>query len=138
MRIMAIDYGKKRVGIAISDPLCVLAQPLVTLKVKSQKELIRKIKVFIYEKDIRLILIGNPLTHSGRSGKMSQEVQRFAKRLKKSKGIEIKLWDERFTSRYALKAMRDIGIKRTRDKIDQIAASIMLSEYLKTNTAYSV
>lgn len=137
MRIMAIDYGKNRIGIAISDPLCVISQPLLTLKLNSQRKLIKRLKSIIEKNDIGLVLIGNPLSHSGKSTKMSQEIHRFLKRLNKAIDIEVKLWDERFTSRYALNILKDLGLKRNKDKIDRVAASIILNEYLKSQSPCS-
>jgi len=134
MRIMAVDYGKKRVGVAISDPLCLISQPLLTLNVESDKELIKRLKYIITENNVGLIIIGTPLSHRGKSTNMSDEIGRFTKRLKRQIDIEIKLWDERFTSKYALNILKDMGLQGQKDKNDQIAASIMLEEYLKTQS----
>lgn len=130
MRVMAIDYGKSRVGIALSDPLGVIAQPLTSIKVKSQKELFRQILKIIQESDVGLIIIGNPLSHKGEATEMSDEISRFIKRLKKRINTEIKLWDERFTSQYALNILKAMKIKKQKGLVDQVAASIMLDEYL--------
>jgi len=135
MRIMAIDYGRNRVGIALSDPLCVISQPLLTLKVTSQKALIKRLKFIIEENGVGLVLIGNPISHSGESTKMSKEVINFMNKLKKSIDVEVKLWDERYTSKYATNILKDIGLRRTRFKVDQVAASIILDEYLKSRSA---
>lgn len=134
MRIMAIDYGKKRTGIAITDPLGVISQPLLTLEVKSQKELIRRLKFIIQENGVGLILVGNPLSHNGHATKMSQEIATFVNRLKKAVTIEIQLWDERFTSQYAANILKDIGLRRKDAEIDQIAASLILDEYIKSQS----
>lgn len=134
MRIMAIDYGKKRVGIALTDPLCVISQPLLTLKVTSQKALIRRLKFIIEENRVGLVLIGNPVSHSGESTNMSQEVINFMNKLKKSIEVEVRLWDERYTSKYAANILKDIGLKKTRFKVNQVAASIILDEYLKSQS----
>lgn len=132
MRVMAIDYGKNRVGIALSDPLGVIAQPLTTIKVKSQKALFRQILEIIQQSDVGLIIIGNPLSHKGEATKMSEQISRFIKQLKKITDIEIKLWDERFTSQYAMNIMKEIKVKKQKDLVDQVAASIMLDEYLRS------
>ena len=129
---MAIDYGKNRVGIALSDPLGVIAQPLTTIKVKSQKALFRQILEIIQQSDVGLIIIGNPLSHKGEATKMSEQISRFIKQLKKITDIEIKLWDERFTSQYAMNIMKEIKVKKQKDLVDQVAASIMLDEYLRS------
>lgn len=132
MRVMAIDYGKNRVGIALSDPLGVIAQPLTTIKVKSQKALFRQLLEIIQQSDVGLIIIGNPLSHKGEATKMSEQISRFIKQLKKITDIEIKLWDERFTSQYAMNIMKEIKVKKQKDLVDQVAASIMLDEYLRS------
>jgi putative Holliday junction resolvase len=132
MRVMAIDYGKKRVGIALSDPLGVISQPLTTIKVKSQKALFGQILEIIQQSDVGLIIIGNPLSHKGEATKMSEQISRFMKQLKKMTDIEIKLWDERFTSQYAMNLMKEIKVKKQKDLVDQVAASIMLDEYLRS------
>jgi len=129
---MAIDYGKSRVGIALSDPLGVIAQPLTSIKVKSQKELFRQILKIIQESDVGLIIIGNPLSHKGEATEMSDEISRFIKRLKKRINTEIKLWDERFTSQYAMNILKAMKVKKQKDLVDQVAASIMLDEYLRS------
>lgn len=132
MRVMAIDYGKSRVGIALSDPLGVIAQPLTSIKVKSQKELFRQILKIIQESDVGLIIIGNPLSHKGEATEMSDEISRFIKRLKRRINTEIKLWDERFTSQYAMNILKAMKIKKQKGLVDQVAASIMLDEYLRS------
>ncbi len=132
MRVMAIDYGKNRVGIALSDPLGVISQPLTTIKVKSQKALFGQILEIIQQSDVGLIIIGNPLSHKGEATKMSEQISRFMKQLKKMTDIEIKLWDERFTSQYAMNLMKEMKVKKQKDLVDQVAASIMLDEYLRS------
>ena len=132
MRVMAIDYGENRVGIALSDPLGVIAQPLTTIRVKSQKALFKQILEIIQQSNVELIIIGNPLSHKGEATEMSEQISRFIKRLKKMTDIEIKSWDERFTSQYAMNIMKEMKIKKQKDLVDQIAASIMLDEYLRS------
>jgi putative Holliday junction resolvase len=131
---MAIDYGENRVGIALSDPLGVISQPLTTIRVKSQKALFRQILEIIQESDVGLIIIGNPLSHKGEATKMSEQISRFIKQLKKMTDIEIKLWDERFTSQYAMNIMKEMKVKKQKDLVDQVAASIMLDEYLRSSS----
>ncbi|UCG91724.1 MAG: Holliday junction resolvase RuvX [candidate division WOR-3 bacterium] len=134
MRIMALDYGKSKVGIALTDPLGVISQPFVTLKVSSQKELIKRLKFIIRENNVGLVLIGHPVASSGEATIMSQEVTRFMKKLKKAIRVDVKLWDERYTSKYAEQILRDRGLKGKKFKLDQIAASILLDEYLKSQS----
>jgi putative Holliday junction resolvase len=131
---MAVDYGKTRVGIALSDPLHMIAQPFLTLKQHSDKALIKKLVQLVQEHDVGIVLIGNPLSHHGTPTKMSRKIGVFCKHLKKALTVEVQLWDERFTSKCASKALHHVGIKTNKDTIDQVAACIILDEYLKTYT----
>jgi putative Holliday junction resolvase len=138
MRIMAIDYGKKRVGLAITDPLGVISQPFLTLETKSRKELLKRLKFIIEQNSIGLVLVGNPLSHNGQATKMSREIAVFVNELKKTVSIDVYLWDERFTSKYATNVLKDMGLKKKGSKIDQIAASLMLDEYIKSQSSNCV
>jgi putative Holliday junction resolvase len=134
---MAMDYGEKRVGLAVSDPLGIIAQPLDTIMIKTQKDLISILKNLILENQVDLLLIGNPLDHKGNPTRMSERIIDFVAALQKECSIEIELWDERFTSRLAERSLQDHGIMlgKRKKRIDAIAASIMLSEYLATRQA---
>ncbi len=127
-----MDYGEKRIGIAISDPLGVVAQPLETIQTNSQAELIKILKNLITDNQINLLLIGNPLDHKGEPTPMSRKISGFIDAFKKECTVEIKLWDERFTSRLAERSLREHGIKARKKGVDSIAASIILSEFLST------
>jgi putative Holliday junction resolvase len=137
MRILAVDYGKRRIGVAMTDPLGVISQPLETFAYKTDKYEIARLKCLVRDNDVSVILIGNPISMSGRSTLMSEEVQRFAERLQKTLGIEVKLWDERMTSKYAKTRLQEMGIKKGSKKIDQVVACIMLDEYLKSQSHWS-
>lgn len=132
MRIMAIDYGSKRVGVAITDPLCTIAQPLLTLKPRSDSDLIKRLKCIADENDVGLILVGNPLSLSGEPTAMSREIARFLRKLSLQIDIEVRMWDERYTSKYAMKRMKSLGLSSTKEDIDRIAASVILDEYLQS------
>jgi len=132
MKVLAIDYGRRRVGLAISDPLGIIAQPYLTLEVKNQMALIKRLKCAIEENDVGLVLIGHPISLRGEPTKLSAEINRFAHLLAKAAGVTVRLWDERYTSRYADHKCRDYGIKPGKKMNDQIAASIILEEYLRT------
>lgn len=133
MKILAVDYGRRRVGLAISDPLGIIAQPYLTLEVKDQVALIKRLKCAIDENDVGLVLIGHPISLRGEPTKLSAEINRFAQLLAKATGITVRLWDERYTSRYADRKCRDYGIKPGKKINDRIAASIILEEYLSSN-----
>jgi putative Holliday junction resolvase len=131
---MALDYGERRVGVAISDPLRVIAQPLVTLKAVPHKTLLRRLKFITEQYEVELILIGNPLSHRGTATHMSDRIKDFAAELEHATGITVQLWDERFTSSYATKLMKEKGINKQKEKLDQVVACILLDEFLKSGT----
>ncbi len=135
MKIMAIDYGKMRIGIALTDPLGVIAQPYLTIPHQSKTNLIKRLKFITEQNDVGLILVGNPLCLDGRTNEMTEQIVRFAKTLEKSLKITVKLWDERFTSQYAAKILNEHEIKQK--NLDEISASLMLEEYLKQNVNVS-
>jgi putative Holliday junction resolvase len=129
---MAIDYGMKRVGVAITDQLCTIAQPLQTIKPKSDFDLIKRLKCIAEENGVGLILVGNPLSMKGEPTAMSNEIDRFLKKLRKFVDIEIVKWDERYSSKYATNQLKTLGKKRRKEDVDRVAASVMLDEYLQS------
>jgi putative Holliday junction resolvase len=135
MRIMAIDYGLKRVGVAITDALCTIAQPLLTIEPRSASALIKRLKCIVQENEVGLIILGNPLSLQGKSTEMSNRIERFLKKLRRSIDVEVVLWDERYVSKYAMNRMRSLGISGKKEEIDRIAAAIILDEYLESKRA---
>lgn len=135
MRIMAIDYGLKRVGVAITDPLCTISQPLLTIEPKSSSDLIKRLKCIAQEHEVGMIILGNPLSLEGKPTEMSNRIERFMKKLRRSIDVEVVLWDERYSSKYAVKRMRNLGISGKKEEIDRIAAAILLDEYLESKRA---
>ena len=128
-RILGIDYGQKRIGIAISDPLRLIAYPLETVERKRIEDSIRRI---LEKYSIEYVIIGYPLRTDGKLGKRGEEVKSFAEKIKEKFNINIKLWDERYTTIEAERIIRDIGKKPSRDKgrVDRVAASLILQSYL--------
>ncbi len=131
MRIMAVDYGRKRVGIAVTDPQCTISQPLSTLKVISRHQVVQRLSGLIKELDIHRVIVGYPCSLDGMPTEMTHEIEQFIKQLKKKVKVTIELWDERLTSKYAHATLKTMGIRRHKDTVDQVAACIMLDEYLK-------
>ncbi|MBS0622829.1 MAG: Holliday junction resolvase RuvX [Verrucomicrobia bacterium] len=132
-RILSIDFGKKRIGLALSDEQKILASPLATLEAKVQlagtvAQLVEKFK----EYDLEEIVIGLPLRLSGQSGLQADEVKHFAKQLEGRTEARLILWDERLTSTQAERAMREGGLSRKKRSklIDACAAVIILQSYL--------
>jgi putative pre-16S rRNA nuclease len=130
MKVLALDYGRKRVGLAITDPLGVIAQPFLTLEFTSRRSLIERLKCIVEENGVGLVLVGHPISPRGEATKMSAEIGRFAELLAQAAGVEVRLWDERYTSRYADRKFQDHGMRLRKKDQDRVAASIMLEEYL--------
>jgi putative holliday junction resolvase len=131
-RILAIDYGEKRIGIALSDSLQITAQPFVTWENLSRKETLEKLRLVLSEQDVGRIVLGLPLTLRGERKKLALRVEDFHRFLSESLDIPVILWDERFTSVQAHQVMTAMGEKPSRNKakIDQIAASLLLQNYM--------
>lgn len=135
MRVVAIDYGRKKMGIAISDPNKVIATPFKVIQAnKDNISTIKKILDLLkpYEKEIETILIGLPVLLSGNESEMTKEVKSFVEEFKKHTSFNVLTYDERLTSHAADTSLKEVGYKRKkRDKIsDAIAASIFLQDYL--------
>jgi putative holliday junction resolvase len=131
-RYLAIDYGTKRVGLALTDPLKMTAQPHTVLA--NDKQLLPNIEKIIKEKNISRIILGNPITLSGQAALAAQAVVQFADRLRTVVGeVPIILRDERLTTAEAEKALISTGMRRAERKqtIDAIAASLLLQGYLQ-------
>jgi putative Holliday junction resolvase len=132
MRILGIDYGEKRIGIAISDPLGITAQPLEVIDSAKDVGGIRGI-LKEYE-GVGLIVVGLPKTLKGEVGIAAQKVLEFVERVRAEVGIDVTTLDERLTTAAAEKTMISAGLSRAKRKkvIDKSAAAIMLQNYLDT------
>ncbi|MGO9591110.1 MAG: Holliday junction resolvase RuvX [Candidatus Acidiferrales bacterium] len=131
-RILALDYGRKRIGLAVSDELRLTAQPLKTLARKNRAEDVRRLREICREQGVARIIVGHPVHMTGEAGPMAEEAARFAARLKKELGIEVELLDERLTSWEAEQTVAGTRSPRGRDRaaLDDVAAAILLREYL--------
>jgi putative Holliday junction resolvase len=135
-RILCIDYGKKRTGIAVTDPLQIIATGLITV---DSHELISFLKKYFKEEEVELIVIGEPKNLDDSDTHATPLVKEIIKRLEKEfPKIPIKTVDERFTSKMAKQAMLEMGMKkkdrRNKRTIDEIAATIMLQEYMASGS----
>ena len=133
-RILGIDYGDVRVGLAISDLTQTIAQPFKTLLYSDSNNLLNQLDNIIKENDIGLIVVGIPYNMKGEDTQQTSKVRKFISLMQDNLMIEIKLIDERLTSLEAEKIMHKMNIKTgsNKTKIDKIAASIILQEYLQT------
>ena len=136
MRVMALDVGEKKIGVAISDALLLTAQSRPTLHRKNLKSDISILGRLAEENEVHEIVIGNPLHMDGRESQQSEKVAKFAKELRTALKLPIVFWDERLTSFAAEQHLEEMGLKwrQRRDHIDKIAAMIILQGYLDSRT----
>jgi putative Holliday junction resolvase len=128
--ILGIDYGRVRIGVAISDELQLLAHPLETIPMRSNA--IDRIAGIVRERKIETIVVGVPKLMSGAHGSAADEVNRFIDKLRATLNCPIISWDERLTTVAAERALREAGKKTrtTRAYVDQVAAQMILQGYL--------
>jgi putative holliday junction resolvase len=131
-RVLAIDYGRRRMGLALSDELGITAQPLTTLVRTNRSGDMRRLREICRERQVAQIVVGRPVHLGGEAGEMAEEAGRFAARLQRELGIPVDLADERLTSWEAEQMV--LETKRSRPKrgpLDDVAAAIVLREYLE-------
>ncbi len=129
-RILAVDYGRKKIGLALSDALRLTAQPLTTLMRTNREKDLARLRDVCRKNSVRLIIVGHPLHITGEAGEMADEASRFATRLNKNLGIPVELMDERLTTWEARETMGENRSARTQRPVDEVAAAILLREYL--------
>ena len=132
MRILALDLGKRRIGLAISDELGITAQGLPTLQRKNNRTDLAALSRIIRDKGVQRILLGNPLHMSGDAGVQSDSAREFGDMLGRHTGQQVTLWDERLTTVEASRVLRSsgIGIEKRARAVDQLSAVILLQSYL--------
>ena len=138
-RILAIDYGKKRTGLAVTDPDRIIAGPLDTIATTKLEEFL---KDYTDREKVDTIVVGYPKTLKNIPSEVVKQLDPFINRLRKIfKGIDIQLVDERFTSSMAHKAMIEGGMKKSdrqkKENVDKISASLILQSYLEQIKNYS-
>jgi putative Holliday junction resolvase len=131
-RILALDLGKKRIGLALSDPLGISAQGLDTLQRSTIREDIAALAAIAREHQVQLVLLGHPLNMRGDEGRQAVYTRDFAQRLTQRTGLAVRFWDERLTSREAERVLKQSGIsiEKRANAIDRLAAVILLASYL--------
>lgn len=131
-RIMALDVGKARLGVALSDELKIIAQPYRTIRRSNLKQDMRTLAEVVAEHEVERIVVGLPLRMQGDMGPAAEMTLEFVERMRKTIRHPIVTWDERLTSVQAERALleSDMNRRRRREKIDQVAAAIILQSYL--------
>ncbi|MDO5047370.1 MAG: Holliday junction resolvase RuvX [Anaerococcus sp.] len=131
-RIMGLDVGDKTIGVALSDPMFLLAQPIETIKRKKVKDDIKRLKELIDENEVNLLVVGLPKNMNNSIGPQSMKVMSFVDLIKKDIDIEITYEDERMTTIQSEAVLIDMKVRRENRKryIDKIAAAFILQTYL--------
>jgi putative Holliday junction resolvase len=130
-RILAIDYGRRRIGLALSDELRLTARPLATLVRTNRRNDIRRIRELAREHAVALIIVGHPLHLSGAAGPMAEEAARFAARIRKELALPVELADERLSSWEAGEVLEQTAARRKGEAADDVAAAVILRDYLR-------
>jgi putative Holliday junction resolvase len=130
---LALDVGKRRIGLAVSDGLGLTAQGLPTLERTRIREDVRRLRELAEERDVRLLLVGRPLHMSGDVSRQSEYTEEFANRLGSELGLPVMFWDERLTSAEAERLMRDAGatLAQRKKAVDRMSAVLLLESYLE-------
>ncbi len=133
MKVLAIDYGKRRIGLALGDTNLKIAVPIGSIENKENK-VFEEISKKVREQGISIILLGLPLTPSGREGERVKEVKSFYEALRKHlpEDVEIKLWDERYTTLEAYSIMEGLSWRKKKELKDSLSAYAILLEYLES------
>lgn len=131
-RILGVDHGKVRIGLALSDPLHVIASPLKTLSSKDSNEVVQQILNIIYDNEVELVVIGVPFSLSGKPSLQTEEVRKFIVLLRDRIKIPIIEAEERLSTVEALRILKQKGVKtgHHKEEVDKIAAAIILQTYL--------
>ncbi|CAN5204356.1 Holliday junction resolvase RuvX [soil metagenome] len=131
-RVLGVDFGQARIGVAISDELGMLAHPLETIPAARLEQAAKRIADLACEKDVEHVVLGLPRHMSGEVGAAAEHVHAFADKLRPLLKCDIILWDERLSTTAANRALREAGQKtrHTRGVVDQVAAQMILQGYL--------
>jgi putative Holliday junction resolvase len=131
-RILALDLGKKRIGLAVSDPLGITAQGLPNIQRTNKRADLDALGEIAREREVGLVLLGNPINMGGAEGRQSNWVREFAGAVESRLGLPVKFWDERLTSVQAGRVLRESGIsiEKRAAAVDRLSAVILLQSYL--------
>ena len=131
-RILALDLGRRRIGLALSDPLGISAQGLETLQRTTIREDIAAIAALAHQHNVALVLLGHPLNMSGDEGRQAVYTREFADKLHERTGLKVRFWDERLTSKEAERVLKQSGvsIEKRAQAVDRLAAVILLASFL--------
>ena len=131
-RILALDHGTRRIGVAVSDELRIIAQPLEYIPAEPFADFVQRLRAILRDKDVELILIGMPRNMDGSYGPAALKVQEFVAALKREVPVPLKTLDERLTTVQAQRSLLQANVRRNqrKEKVDMTAAAILLQSHL--------
>lgn len=132
-RLLGVDWGERRIGLALSDESQILAQPLTTLTRRTGKRFpMARLIALAKEREVAGVVVGLPLKEDGSEGKAAKQARALAADITRHSGLAADLWDERFTTARALQAVREMGgaTRERRGDVDALAATLLLQHYL--------
>jgi len=140
MRILGLDVGRKRIGLAVSDPREIVSEPLGAIEYRGEEEFFSKLIPLLKEKEIGGIIVGFPLNLDGTIGRESGKILVFIEKLKDKISLPVKKWDERFTTKIAtdLLIKADISRRKRKKLVDEISAAVILQSYLDSRNVEKI
>jgi putative Holliday junction resolvase len=138
-RMLALDIGDKRIGVAVSDETGTLARPLMAITRTSQRQDFERIARLVAEQSAERVVAGYPRSLSGGEGPQAQRVRRYVEALAATLPVPVELWDERYTTVEASERLRNSGRRRSHDRgqLDAAAAAILLQDYVDSHRSPS-
>jgi putative pre-16S rRNA nuclease len=132
VRILAVDWGERRIGLAVSDPTGVIATGLPTLTVRGRDEALKRVAAVAIEREAERLVVGLPLRMSGERGEAAAAAEAFAAKLRERTGLRVDLYDERLTSALSQRRLHETGVRtgHAKGKVDAGAAVVLLESYL--------
>lgn len=132
MRVLALDVGERRIGVALSDPTQTLARSLLVLYRRSDREALERVAALVREQSVERVVVGYPLSLGGDVGPQAERVKRFARALAQVLEVPVEMWDERYSTVDAERILREQGVggRKRRRRIDATAAAVILQSYL--------
>jgi putative Holliday junction resolvase len=132
MRVLALDVGDRRVGVAISDPTQIIARSLKVIQGGSRQEDLASVARLVEEYEVEKVVVGYPRSLDGEAHAQAEKVERYAAGLAEALNVPVLLWDERFSTVSAERLMREAGLRgrKKRERIDAVAAAVILQDYL--------
>ena len=132
MRILALDPGERRIGVAVSDPTQTLARSLTVLARADEGGILERVAALVREQEVERVVVGHPLTLGGDVGPQAAQVGRFARALSQVLEVPVELWDEGYSTVQAERILRERGVRghKRRRRIDAVAAAVILQDYL--------